>query len=143
MVDNNNITPSKPKKELPWLKKYQFKKGIKPKGRDKGSRNKKTALTEEILVEAFLVDPDSGKRMSAKQLRKKLSQKIWKGSDKVLLDVISRKLGPIVTQQTLVVPNIQIIREEPKVIEADQSPIEGTNIEREYSLPLGTDKEDI
>ena len=120
----------------PLLKKYQWKKGEAP-GRPKGARSKRAELTAEILVEAFLVNPDTGSRMTAKQLRYMLSKKIWKGSDKVLLDVIARKLGPVINTATIVqVPTFNIISqgEVPKALENGEHNIET------YTIP-GTDED--
>ena len=132
MVDDN--IPKKPR-SVTHLKKFQFGQPGRPKGRPSGAKSKKAALTAEILTEAFLVDPDTGAKMNAKQLRRKLSRKIWTGSDKVLLDVIARKLGPVInTQQIVNLPTFNIISNTPSTPEHVNG--EG-NIEI-YTLPTPT-----
>ena len=85
------------KRDYSHLKKHQFKKGqiVPGRGRPKGLRDRKTELTLEILREALLTDPTSGKFMTAKQLRTMLSKQIWSSNNKVLLDLIQRTLGRV------------------------------------------------
>jgi len=132
-----NDTPKK-KRTAEHLRKYHFGKGIIPAGKPKGTRCKKTELTAEILVDAFLTDPETAKKMSAKRLRYMLSKKIWKGSDKVLLDVIARKLGPVInTQQIVNLPTFNIIGIDTKAPEVIPHQDGGDNIET-YTIPTPT-----
>ena len=85
----------KPKRDYSYLKKYQFGQGINKPGKPKGTRDKKTALTLELLEEALLIDPQTGKRMSAKRLKQMLSKQVWSANNKILLDVLNRKLGKV------------------------------------------------
>lgn len=89
------MVEKKHKKDVSHLKKYQFGQGINKPGRPHGARDKKTELTMQVLEEAMLIDHKTGKQMSAKQLKKRLSKVIWEGNCKVLLDVINRKLGKV------------------------------------------------
>jgi hypothetical protein len=76
------------------LKQYHFQKGHKPlsKGRPKGSKSWSTELTLELLCDAALIDPETGKRMSAKSLKRRLSRHIWSDA-RILLNYLDRKLG--------------------------------------------------
>ena len=137
MTEEDN---TKKKRSVAHLKKYQFGQGLIKPGRRHGSRLKKTELTAEILVDAFLTDPETAKKMSAKRLRYMLSKKIWKGSDKVLLDVIARKLGPVVnTQQIVNLPTFNIIGIDTKAPEVIPHQDGGDNIET-YTIPVSDDE---
>ena len=89
----------KPKRDYSHLKQYQFKKGHKKlpgAGRPKGAleKNTKVRIALEVLRDAFNTCPKTGKWLTYKQIRKRLSQ----GMDqniKLLLEYIDREIGKI------------------------------------------------
>ena len=134
----------KPKRDYSHLKKYHFKKGERPPGagRKKGSGDKKKLLCIEILQDAIEMDSKTGKRLTTKELTRKIS-KIYDSNPRLLLDAFSRILGPVPTQveqtQRLIV-NIE--RAEPLQAskQTDKDNILDADIVQD-SLPEGSDIE--
>ena len=123
-------------RDYSYLEPYHFGKGINIPGRKKDSRDKKTKLTIELLQEALILDPETGKRMSRKQLMKRLSKETWK-SNKVLLDIFARILGPSSLPQTVNVP-VFVFPDRPEPQELDT---QDTVIDSEFILPDGDSNE--
>ena len=126
----------KQKRSVEHLRKYQFgQPGTRP-GRRKGSRNKDTKLCQALLEEALVIDPDSGKQMSRKQLLKRLSKATWK-SDKVLVSTIERVLGKVEQRVKLDLPVFHIHApgelQESKIYDG----VEKGEVIETYALPDG------
>ena len=130
------MSNDKPKRSAEHLKPYWFGRGINKPGRPKDSRDRKTKLTIELLQEALILDPETGKRMTRKQLMRRLSKETWK-SNKVLLDIFARILGPSSLPQTVNVP-VFVFPDRPEQQELDT---QEQFITSHFELPSG-DHED-
>ena len=73
--------------------KYGFKPGNKLGGRKKGSRNKDTMLTIQLLHEAIGTDPETLRKMSRRALKNKLAKVYWNNPTKLIPDAFDRILG--------------------------------------------------